>query len=277
MTYHRRQRTLKKQLWRILTLIGVSLIAYSANARHLKLYTYDIADVGSTVVTYTFDRVSGPKAGVAEGNPMLHEIEIEYAINEHWMQSLYFDYDYSSSTTNFSGVRELSSLKTEFNLPFSEKGKHFFDFRLNIEFAKALNSETSAYGETNAADTAEFRFIFEKNFENFTLILGPMFVQNIGGPSDLGSPIYGFANALLFNVSDKIGATLELHSFLGERSDLGRINNQSHVLVPNLDIRLTDSLGLSIGAGIGLTSVSDDFTLRVSFNYTFTPTRRRTP
>ena len=172
---------LDKKLWRIMTLIGAFMIASSANARHLKLYAYDIADVGSTVVTYTFDRVSGPKAGVAEGNPMLHEIEIEYAINEHWMQSLYFDYDYSSSTANFSGVGEISSLKTEFNIPFSEKGKHFFDFRLNIELAKALNSQTSAYGETDAADTAEFRFIFEKNFENFTLILGPMFVQNIGG------------------------------------------------------------------------------------------------
>ena len=268
---------LEMKLWRIMSLIGACMIAFSANARHLKLYTYDIADVGSTLVTYTFDRVSGPKAGVSEGNPMLHEIEIEYAINEHWMQSLYFDYDYSSSTTNFSGISELSSLKTEFNIPFSEKGEHFFDFRLNIELAKALNSETSAYGETDAADTAEFRFIFEKNFENFTLIFGPMFVQNIGGPSDLGSPVYGFANALLFDVSDNIGATLELHSFMGERSDLGRINNQSHTLVPNLDIGLTDSLGLSIGAGIGLTGASDDFTLRISLIYTFTPTRRRNP
>ena len=55
-----------------------------------------------------------------------------------------------------------------------------------------------------------------------------MFVQNTGGPSDLGIPVYGFANALLFDVSDKIGA-------------------------------------------------SDDFTLRISFNYTFTPSRRRSP
>ena len=74
---------LDKKLWRIMTLIGACTIAFSANARHLKLYAYDIADVGSTLVTYTFDRISGPKAGVAEGNPMLHEIEIEYAINEH--------------------------------------------------------------------------------------------------------------------------------------------------------------------------------------------------
>ncbi|MEE8249544.1 MAG: hypothetical protein V3R59_04880, partial [Gammaproteobacteria bacterium] len=76
---------LEMKLWRIMSLIGACMIAFSANARHLKLYTYDIADVGSTLVTYTFDRVSGPKAGVAEGNPMLHEVEIEYAINEHWM------------------------------------------------------------------------------------------------------------------------------------------------------------------------------------------------
>ena len=250
------------------------MLTHAAEARHLKLYTYDIAAVGSTLVTYTFDRISGPKEGVMAGNPMLHEIEVEYAINKHWMQSFYIDYDYSSGGDNFEGVSEISALKTEFNIPFSEKGKHFFDFRLNIELAKALNSKTSAYGETDAADTAEFRFIFEKNFKNFSLILGPMFVQNIGGPDDLGRPNYGFANALLFDLSETVGTSVELHSFMGESGDLGDFSDQSHYLVPNVDVALTEYLGFSIGTGIGLTSASDDFTLRVSFNYTFDPQRR---
>lgn len=260
----------------LLTLIavGFSLLTVVAEARHLKLYTYDIADVGSTVVTYTFDRISGPKAGVEDGHPMLHEIEIEYGINKHWMQSFYIDYDYLASSSDYEGVSEVSSLKTEFNLPFSEKGKHFFDFRLNIELAMAMNSKTNAYGETDAADTAEFRFIFEKNFEKFSLILGPMFVQNISGPDDLGNPNYGFANAVLFDISDKIGASLELHSFMGESGDLGNFSDQSHYLVPNVDIAVSNNLGFSLGAGIGLTSASDDFTLRISFNYTYDPKRR---
>ncbi len=257
-----------------LTLFVLSVIALNAQAKHLKLYGYDIADVGQTVVTYNFDRVSGPKAGVAEGNPMLHEIEIEYAINKHWMQSFYIDYDYAASSGNFDGVSEISALKTEFNFPFSEKGKHFFDFRLNIELAMAMNDKISAFGETDVADTAEFRFIFEKNFGSFSLILGPMVVQNIGGPDDLGKPNYGFANALLFDVSDKIGVNLELHSFMGESGNIGNLSNQSHYLVPNVDIALTKHLGMSIGTGIGLTSQSDDFTFRLAFNYTYDPGRR---
>jgi len=261
------------KLLQTLIAVGLGMLALTAEARHLKLYTYDIADEGSTVVTYTFDRVSGPKAGVEEGNPMLHEIEIEYAFNKRWMQSFYVDYDYSSGSENFEGVSEISSLKTEFNFPFSEKGKHFFDFRLNIELAMAMNSKTSAYGETDAADTAEFRFIFEKNFRNFSLILGPMFVQNIAGPDDLGGPNYGFANALLFDVSEKVGTSLELHSFMGESGDLGNLSDQSHYLVPNVDFAVTKNMGFSIGAGIGLTSASDDFTLRVGFNYTYDPKR----
>lgn len=264
----------KKKLLLTFVAVALGMLAFAAEARHLKLYTYDIAEVGSTVVTYTFDRVSGSKGGVQEGNPMLHEIEVEYAINERWMQSFYVDYDYSSGSENFDGVNEISSIKTEFNLPFSEKGKHFFDFRLNIELAMALNSETSAYGETDAADTAEFRFIFEKNFENFSLILGPMFVQNIAGPDHLGGPNYGFANALLFDVSQNVGASLELHSFMGESGDLTDFSDQSHYLVPNIDFAVSENIGISIGAGIGLTSASDDFTLRLAVNWTYDPKRR---
>jgi len=260
-----------RKLQQSLLAASLGMLAITAQARHLKLYTYDIAEVGSTVVTYTFDRISGPTAGVQEGNPMLHELEIEYAINKHWMQSFYIDYDYSSGSENFEGVNEISFLKTEFNFPFSEKGKHFFDFRLNIELAMALNSETSAYGETDAADTAEFRFILEKNFQNFSLILGPMFVQNIAGPDNLGDPNFGFANALLFDVTDKVGASLELHSFMGESEDLTDFSDQSHYLVPNVDFAISDNFGLSIGAGIGLTSASDDFTLRLGFNWTYVP------
>ncbi|HHQ13466.1 MAG TPA: hypothetical protein ENK16_00405 [Chromatiales bacterium] len=266
-----------KKFGQTLLFASACLIVASAQARHLKLYTYDIADVGSTVVTYTYDWITGPKSGVAEGNPQLHEIEIEYAINKHWMQSFYIDYDYAPSTANFEGVNQVSALKTEFNFPFSEKGKHFFDFRMNIELAKAVNGRKSAYGETDVPDTAEFRFILEKNFEHFTLILGPMFVQNIGGPSSLGTPNFGFANALLFDISDKVGAGLELHSFMGEWDQLDNIDKQAHVLVPNLDVALTDTIGFSIGGGIGLTSSSDDFTLRASINYTFVPRSRRFP
>jgi len=266
----------KKPL-QMLMAVAMTMVAMNAQARHLKLYTYDIADVGATVVTYTFDRVSGPKAGVEEGNPILHEIEIEYAINKHWMQSFYIDYDYASSTANFEGVDEISALKTEFNFPFSEKGKHFFDYRMNIELAKVINSETSAYGETGLPDTAEFRFILEKDFGNFSLILGPMFVQNIAGPGDLGGPNYGFANALLFNVTDKVGATLELHSFMGEFDQLNNFNRQSHTLVPNLDFAITENIGFSLGAGIGLTSATDDFTFRASINYNYNPRKRRFP
>ncbi len=265
---------LDKNLQKILIAVSLSMLALTAEARHLKLYTYDIAEVGTTVVTYTFDRISGPASGVQEGNPMLHEIEIEYAINEHWMQSFYIDYDDSSGSKNFDGVSEISFLKTEFNFPFSEKGKHFFDFRLNIELAKALKSKTSAYGETDMADTAEFRFILERNFKNFSLILGPMFVKNIAGPDDLGGVNYGFANALLFDVSDKIGFGLELHSFMGESSDLTDFSDQSHYLVPNVDFAVSENFGLSFGAGIGLTRASDDFTLRLAINWTYHPQRR---
>lgn len=253
--------------------IVVALIGFAVNseARHLKLYTYDIADVGETVTTYTFDWVSGPKSGTKTGHPTFHEIEIEHAINEHWMQSFYIDYDYLAASGNGKKVSEITSIKTEFNFPFSKKGEHFFDFRLNIELAKALNSKTNAYGETDLADTAEFRFILEKDFDSLALILGPMLVQNIAGPENLGGPNYGFANALIANISDTVDIGLELHSFMGEGGDLDQFSDQSHTLVSNIDVLLKDDISLSLGAGLGLTEATDDFTFRAAIQYVFQP------
>jgi len=267
----------KLRVARFLLTFFLLCASVSVNARHLKLYTYDIAEVGSTVVTYTFDRVSGPEAGTKSGSPTFHEIEIEHAINEHWMQSLYIDYDYREASGGFDKVNEITSIKTEFNFPFSEKGKNFFDFRLNIELAKAINDKINAYGETDAADTAEFRFIFEKNLESFSLVLGPMFVQNIAGPDKLGGPSYGFANAILVDISDKVGFSLELHSFMGEGRDLDRFSDQSHTIVPNLDFTISDNVSLSIGAGFGLTDATDDFTFRTAIQFSFDPRKNAFP
>ncbi|VAX22629.1 hypothetical protein MNBD_NITROSPINAE04-1888, partial [hydrothermal vent metagenome] len=188
----------------------------TAKAKHLKLYTYDIPEVGATQVTYTFDHISGPKAGYESGNPTLHEVEIERTITKHWLQSIYIDYDYAPSIDGHPEISEVSALKTEFNFKFSEKGRQFVDFRLNIELAKAMKNKITAYGESNVADTAEFRFIFEKSFEWFSIVLGPMLVKDIAGPGELSGWTYGYANAILMSINDKVGFGLEFHGFMGE-------------------------------------------------------------
>lgn len=154
------------RLVHLLFTFSLLCITFNVDARHLKLYTYDIAEVGSPVITYTLDWISGPEAGTKTGNPTFHEIEIEHAINKNWMQSFYIDYDYREASGGFDEVNEITAIKTEFNLPFSEKRKNIFDFRLNIELAKAVNDKINAYGEIDAADTAEFRFIFENTLNH---------------------------------------------------------------------------------------------------------------
>ncbi|VAX25162.1 hypothetical protein MNBD_NITROSPINAE03-1186 [hydrothermal vent metagenome] len=242
-----------------------------AEARHLKLYTYDIPEVGATQVTYTFDQVNSPKAGYQTGSPTLHEVEIERTITEHWLQSFYVDYDYAPPTDGYTQISEVSSLKTEFNFTFSEKGRRFVDFRMNVELAKAMNNKITAYGEKGAADTAEFRFIFEKNFNLFTIVLGPMLVKDIAGPAELSGWTYGYANAILIDISDRVGFGLEFHGSMGEARDLGFPARQNHTIVPNFDIAVTRDLTLSLGAGFGLTNVTDNFTFRTAIQYVFGP------
>ncbi len=242
-----------------------------AEARHLKLYTYDIPEVGATQVTYTFDRISGPKAGYESGNPTLHEVEVERTLTKHWLQSFYIDYDYAPASDGNPGINEVSALKTEFNFTFSEKGKQFVDFRLNIELAKAMSNKVTAYGETGMADTAEFRFIFEKNFESFSIVLGPMLVKDIAGPGELGGWTYGYANAILMSISNRVGFGLEFHGSMGEAEDLAFSKRQNHTIVPNLDIAVSKALTISLGAGFPLTGATDDFAFRTAIQYVFGP------
>jgi len=252
--------------------VALVLTANLAEAKHLKLYTYDIPEIGATQVTYTFDQISRPKAGYETGSPTLHEVEIERTITEHWLQSFYVDYDYAPPTDGYTQISEVSSLKTEFNFTFSEKGRRFVDFRMNIELAKAMNNKISAYGETGAADTAEFRFIFEKNFNHFTIVLGPMLVKDIAGPEELSGWTYGYANAILIDISDRVGFGLEFHGSMGEANDLsGFPARQNHTIVPNLDIAVTRYLTVSLGAGFGLTNATDNFTFRTAIQYVFGP------
>jgi len=251
----------------IFFVLSVFLCAGEAESRHLKLYTYDLADVGTGLITYTFDYVSGPQEGNKKGNPTLHEVELEYAITKHWMQSLYVDYDYIPATGGFSSVNEVTSIKTEFNFTFFEKGEKFVDFRLNTELSLAVNNKIDAYGNTDNADTLEFRFIFEKNFKKFSIVLGPILIKDISGPGELGGWNFGYANAIQMDLNDRVGLGLEFHGSMGEWSDLGHSKLQSHTIVPNIDIAITKDFTLSIGAAFPLTEAADDFTLRTGIAY----------
>lgn len=232
-------------------LVGSTL----AQARHLKLYTYGVLDKGQVGVTYTLDYIEGPGGNSNTINPMLHELEIEYGITDKWTQSFYIDYDYLDGLVN-----EITSLKTEFNYDFLNQGEGIVDFRLNIEYAKAINGYTNAFNDKNAADTIEFRPIFQKSYDTFSVVIGPIAMKDIAAPNDaeLGDWSFAHASAVLMNVTNKIGFNLELYGF-----GLGTANS-THYFVPNIDYAIDDSMSVSIAPAFGLTDTSDDYTLRFS-------------
>jgi len=248
----------------LIIVIALSFFASSAEARHLKLYTYDVLNKGQTSITYTLDIINGNAMTI--GTPILHEVELEYGITSKWTQSLYIDYDQLAGKVN-----EITSIKTEFNYAFSEKGENFVDFRMNIEYAMAVNNHVDAFNSRNTPDTIEFRPIFEKNFEKFSLVFGLVISKELSAPNNvpLGKWTLGFANAIMMNLTDRIGFNLEFHSFMGESQDLRFLNRLSHYLVPNIDYMVTKNMTFSVGAGFGLTPISDNFTLRISVASSF--------
>ncbi|VAX23174.1 hypothetical protein MNBD_NITROSPINAE04-659 [hydrothermal vent metagenome] len=96
-------------------------------------------------------------------------------------------------------------------------------------------------------------------------------MKDIAGPGELSGWTYGYANAILMSINDKVGFGLEFHGFMGEAQNLRFANRQNHTIVPNLDIAVTRALTVSVGAGFSLTDVTDDFTFRSSLQYVFGP------
>lgn len=235
-------------------------------ARHLKLYGPKRPAQGITWATYTNDFIlsSAVPASTGDmGNILFHEIEIETGINDYWSQSIYFDGDsqFESPNSDDNNSR-LTLIKTEFNLSvFQSK---LFDFRLNNEWAFTTGDHAEPLAQEIYSNSIELRPIFSKNIDSFALIIGPgFFYRYTEEPKEL---TYFYANAIQYNLSDKITTGLEFHGDLG---NLKASSEQSHFIVPNIDIQLHEKVILSIGVGIGLNDQSEKYLFRNSLQFSY--------
>lgn len=238
-------------------------------ARHLKVYGPEIPKPGVTWVTYINDIIpfsAVPSSAGNVGNVIFHEIEIETGITDRWSQSIYFDGDTQwESPDSSDNNSRLIQIKTEFNLSVFES--KLFDFRLNSEWAFNTGNYKDPLAQEKYSNSIELRPIFSKSINSFTIIVGPgFFYRYTEEPKEL---TYFYANAVQYDISDKVTAGLEFHGDLGDTENLGAPSKQSHFIVPTVDIQLHKNIVLSIGIGIGLNDQSEDYTFRnaLQFNY----------
>ena len=258
-----------------LILFNVSVVIFAtlffgffqnAEARHLKLYGPQRPEKGVTWMTYVNDYIpssSIPTATGDVGNVMYHEIEIETGITERWSQSIYFDGDSQSgspvaSDNNF----RVNLIKTEFNISVFES--RWFDFRLNNEWAFKSGNYTEPLSQEKYSDSTELRTIFSKSIDSFAIIISPgFFYRYTDDPLGL---TYFYANAIQYGLSDKVTLGLEFHGDLGE---MKTASEQSHYIVPNIDIQLHEKALLSIGVGVGLNEQAEKYTFRNSLQLSY--------
>ena len=242
----------------LLFLFGFFLCS-TVDARHLKLYGDKRPATGVTWVTYTNDFIPSlaiPSSAGDEGNVMYHEIEIETGIMDRWSQSIYFDVDSQSGSPDpEDNDLKLTLIKTEFNIAVFES--KWFYFRLNNEWAFSTGKYTDPLAQELYSNSIELRPIFTKSVDNFTFILGPgFFYRYEEAPIGLA---YFYANAVQYNISDKITTGIEFH---GDMGDMRVSSSQAHYVVPNIDIQLSKMLVVSVGIGFGLNNQSEEYTFR---------------
>lgn len=252
----------------LIVMVVVTYLTQIAEARHLKLYGMERPRQGTTWVTYTSDYIPSYSATAATGNMgnvMYHEVEIETGITDRWSQSIYFDADSQSGSPNPADNNfRVNLIKTEFNYLVSEGG--WFDFRVNNEWAFKTGAFSDPLARELYSNSIELRPIFSKSIGQWTFIIGPGFFYRY---SD--TPVgltYFYANAIQYDLSDSVTLGLEFHGDLGT---LRTAAEQSHFIVPNLDIQLNKSTVLSIGVGFGLNAQAEQHTYRASLQIDLGP------
>lgn len=255
--------------YRLLIFIIILLsLGWTAEARHLKLYGTERPRQGTTWVTYTSDYIPAYAATPATGNVgsvMYHEIEIETGITDRWSQSVYFDADSQAGSpiTTDNNFR-VNLIKTEFNYAVSEN--NWFDFRINNEWAFKTGAFTDPLAKEPYSNSIELRPIFSKSIGKWTFIIGPGFFYRY---SDVPIGLtYFYANAIQYDISDTATFGLEFHGDLGT---MQTATEQSHFIVPNLDIQLNKNITLSIGVGFGLNAQAEQHTYRASLQIDLGP------
>lgn len=237
-----------------------------AEARHLKLYGPARPEKGVTWMAYINDYIpssSIPSATGDVGNAMYHEIEIETGITDRWSQSIYFDGDsQSGSPVSSDNNFRINLIKTEFNISVFES--KWFDFRMNNEWALKTTGKADPLSVEKYSDSIELRTIFSKSINPFTIIIAPGFFYRYS-EEPLGLT-YFYANAIQYGFSDMLTIGLEFHGDLGE---MKTSSEQSHYIVPTIDIQLSEKALLGIGVGVGLNEQAEKYTFRNSLQLSY--------
>jgi len=258
---------MKKQFAEVLLIIIFIVIfsAGTAEAQFYKVYGYKTRKEGEIEFVYWTSCIASSnlkysffgKASKKEGL-VAHSFELEYGLTDRLTLAAYFDFeDPSGDDFKFTRFRAVF-----FRYRFFNKGEHFFDPAIYLEYY-IPRKEHKDYEEL------EIRLILEKDIENFTLVLNPMFEKKTSGSKSYEGLELNYAMGFYYKKYHAVQPGIEYYGKYGEISHFKEFKAQRHYIFPTIDLRFGPGFHWHLGVGFGFSNASDDVTIKSIFSYKF--------
>lgn len=182
-----------------------------------------------------------------------HVLEVEYGLSDRWTVAAYLDYLQPKG-------EELKLVQGHFvgtRYSLFKNSERFFDTTLYVEYylpRKAYLSENK--------ERLESRIIMQKNFGDTSIKLNPKLEKVVSGPDVEEGLEFEYAASIYQEFTDSFEAGVEFYGKMGEFSAIKPYEEQTHYVMPAIEIKPFKGFAWNVGVGFAMTEASDKTVLK---------------
>jgi high-affinity iron transporter len=196
----------------------------------------------------TFDR--DPNKRDAES----HEFAVEYGLNDRVTLEAS-----GTWTKDPNAPTKFDSTEVEGRFQFAEQGEDWIDTGLLVAY--------SFPGNSTSPHELEVKLLLEKDVGKFTTLANVGFEWQVGANAEDGGPDYVLLANERYRLNYYLEPGVEFQGDLGQRRNIGRINNQEDYVGPALYGHLMSHLKYQVAYLFGASTPASNSAARVLFEY----------
>ncbi|MDX8387866.1 MAG: FTR1 family protein [Ghiorsea sp.] len=231
--------------------LTVSMQPMDAEAK--KVYS-PVVEQGEVEVEYMLDYVIDNDE--AKNTSARHQFEFELGVTDRWMTAIYGDFR-KKPNQDFT----YQGLKWENIYQLFEQGEYWLDVALYGEYIATKPS-------LNKPDAFEFKLLLEKQLGKFIHTNNIVLKREIGSNANPNTFV-GYTWRSKWRNSRILEPAIEIYGSLGELYHNKPFAQQSHQIGPVLMGKLQNGVGYEVGYLFGLTSASDQGSVKLVLGYEF--------
>ncbi len=229
----------------------------------IQVYGSDLVPAGATMVEIhsNFTTRNGVALGVGQYSTYhaLHEtLEITHGFSE-FFELGYYNFTSFQPGTGFSWVG--THLRPRFAIPA----------RWHWPVGLSLSQEIGYQRKEFSPDTWtwEFRPIIDQKIGRFYWSVNPVIGLSLAGASRSEGPEFAPNVQVNYDLSKRVNVALEYYGVFGPLSGFPAVNRTEQELFPAINYDFGPAWEFNLGAGIALTSVTDNVVLKIIVGHRF--------